>query len=148
MLDFKRDATNPIAPLGHGRTLRPSSDPPFPHCRSHAPLAHRLLLDSVAAPCLGASWSRQGGKSAYLTPRSGSRLHLRLYLVLRQLLLDIPDNVSLRRARQAHSGRHSHPLLFLSRALSRLVWDANCRIPQKVWSTGGSFLRPIRLGRR
>src|SRR5205823_10503439 len=87
-------------------------------------------------------------KSTCASSSSGSRLHLRLYLVLRQLLLDLPDDVPLRRPRQTDRRRHPHPLLSLSRALSCVVWDANCCIPQTLWSSGRSPVGAICLGRR
>jgi hypothetical protein len=54
MLDFKRDATNPPATLGHGRTIRRPSNFALSNRGTYASLANGLLLDRIAASPLGA----------------------------------------------------------------------------------------------
>src|SRR5271156_2744224 len=148
MLDFDCDAIYSGAALGSRCTLGRPAGPPFSDRGAGSVLAHRLLLGGSAAAVVRPAGPRRRAAPALHPAGCRSRLSLRIYLVLRQLLLDLPDNEPVRRSGQAYLRRHSYSLLSLSRPLSRPVRRSRRSLPPSPARPQlSAFAPPHRLGR-
>ena len=118
MLDFACDATYPRTAVGPGLALRAAADAALSHCRTGAVVAHRVLLGGALASAgrVAALNNRQGKP---LTVLQGAMLGYACGFLwyLRQLLLDLPDHVFVRRTREASRRRHPGSLLPLPGAV-------------------------------
>src|SRR5262249_54755041 len=141
-------ATSSRPALGFGRTFGHPSSSSFSNSRASSCLAYSLLLDCADSIAMGSVGRRQTGKAAYSIPRSNARLPLWGYLVSGKLLLDLPDDVSLRWPRKTHCCWNPLSLLplpgFVSSALRRTGSD----LPIAIWPPGCFDAQPICLGSR
>src|ERR1700722_1586408 len=121
MLDFACDATYPRKALGPGVALRAAANPAISHCRTGAVVAHRVLLGGVATAAGRTGVHQQAGKAAYTAAGRDAGLRVRLCVVPRELLLDLPDHVFVRGSREACRRLNSGSLLPLPGVVPRFV---------------------------